>query len=73
MRYVCCVLPASEQLEHEDAQRPVVGRDVVSLVEDDLRRHVLGRPAKRPRLSAVPHLLGEPEIDLKINSHLSHS
>ena len=43
---------AGEQLEHEDPERPVVGRDVVALVEDDLRGDVLGGAAERPGLPA---------------------
>ena len=38
----------SEQLEHQDSEGPVVGRDVVALVEDHLGRHVLRGPAERP-------------------------
>jgi hypothetical protein len=41
---------AGEQLEHEDTEGPVVGGDVVPLVEDHLRGHVLGRAAEGPRL-----------------------
>lgn len=41
---------AREELEHEHTQRPVVGADVMALVEDHFGRHVLGRAAKSPRL-----------------------
>ena len=43
---------AGQQLEHEDAEAPVVSRDVVPLVEDHLGRHVLGGPAEGPGLPA---------------------
>ena len=42
--------PLGEQLENEDAKGPVVGRDVVARVGDDLRRDVLRGTAERPRL-----------------------
>ena len=54
---------ARQQLEHEDAERPVVGADVVALVQDDLRSHVLWRPAEGPRLAPHLELLGEAEVD----------
>lgn len=44
---------ACQQLEHEDAQGPVIGADVVALVQDHLGRHVFGRAAKGPRLPAA--------------------
>ena len=40
-----------QQLEHEDAEAPVVSRDVVALVEDNLGRHVLGGAAEGPGLA----------------------
>ncbi|RUS72016.1 hypothetical protein EGW08_020222, partial [Elysia chlorotica] len=49
----------SEQLKHEDAQRPVVRRDVVALVQDDFWSHVLRRPTERPGLPPVTHSLSE--------------
>ena len=42
---------ASQELEHEDPEGPVVGRDVVPLVEDHLGRHVLGGAAEGPGLA----------------------
>ena len=57
-------VPASEQLKHEDAQTPVVCRDVVTFVQDDLRSHVLRGAAECPRLTSVTHALGEPKVNL---------
>ena len=51
-----------QQLEHEDAEAPVVSRDVVALVEDNLGRHVLGGPAEGPRLATHLKLLGEAKV-----------
>ena len=53
---------AGEQLEHEHAEGPVVGADVVPLVQDDLGGHVLGGPAEGPRLATHLKLLGEAEV-----------
>ena len=53
---------AGEQLEHEHAEGPVVGADVVPLVQDDLRGHVLGGPAEGPRLAPHLQLLGEAKV-----------
>ena len=63
--YRCVSSPAGQQLEHQDAQRPVVCRDVVTFVEDDLWSHVLRRPAERPRLLTETDLLGKTKVDLK--------
>jgi len=57
--------PAGQQLVHQDAQRPVICGDIVALVEDDLRGHVLRRPAERPRLLTETDLLGETKIHLE--------
>ena len=43
---------SSQELEHEDPEGPVVGRDVVPLVEDHLGRHVLGGAAEGPCLAS---------------------
>lgn len=59
--------PASEELKHQDAQGPEVGRDVVALVEDDFRGHVLRRPTERPRLPAQTNFFGETKINLLEN------
>lgn len=61
---VCRYSRSGEQLEDEDAERPVVHRPVVALVQDDLGRHVLGRAAERPRLVAGAEQLGEAKVDL---------
>ena len=53
---------AGEQLEHEHAEGPVVGADVVPLVQDHLGRHVLGGAAESPRLATHLQLLGEAEV-----------
>ena len=43
---------AGEELEHEDAERPVVGRDVVAFVQDHFGGHVLGGAAKSPSFAS---------------------
>ena len=58
-----CYLRSSQQLIHEDPERPEVHGPVVSLVEDDLRGHVLGRPAEGPGLATAVNVLGKAEID----------
>lgn len=63
--------PASEELKHQDAQGPEVGRDVVALVEDDFRGHVLRRPTERPRLPAQTNFFGETKINLLENNKIS--
>ena len=57
-------LRASQQLEHENAQRPVIDGPVVTFVEDDLGRHVLGCPAESPRLVAHSQHFRKAEIYL---------
>jgi hypothetical protein len=52
-----------EQFKHEYSERPVVGADVVALVQDDFGRHVLGRAAERPRLATDLQLFGETKVD----------
>ena len=42
---------AGEQLKHEHAEGPVVGADVVPLVQDHLGRHVLRGAAESPRFA----------------------
>lgn len=54
-----------EELEHEDPQGPVVGRDVVTPVQDDLGSDILGGAAERPRLAAVHQLLGKAKVHLE--------
>ena len=41
-----------EELEHEDPEGPVVGGDVMALVEDDFGSHVLWSATECPRLSS---------------------
>ena len=41
-----------EEFKHEDSEGPVVGADVVTLVQDDLGGNVLGGAAESPSLSA---------------------
>ena len=56
---------------YEDAEGPDVGPQVVALVGDDLRRHVLRGPTEGPGLIAGVKLLGETKIyqlDVTINS-----
>ena len=43
---------ACEQLEHEDAEGPVVGADVVALVQDHLGCHILRGAAESPCFAA---------------------
>ena len=54
---------AGQNLEDETAERPQIGGEVVSRVEQNFGTDVLWRPAKRPRLRLVANLLGEAEID----------
>lgn len=61
---------AGQQLKHQNAQRPIVGRMVVPLAENDLRRNVFRRAAECPRLTANSNALGETEIALqKVHSN----
>ena len=46
---------ARQQFEHEHAQRPVVGADVVAFVQNDFRGYVFGSAAKRPRFPSGLH------------------
>ena len=57
-------LRPSQQLEHEDTQRPVVNGSVVAFVEDDFGCHVFGGTAERPRLVANTQHFREAEIHL---------
>ena len=41
---------SSQQLEHQDSEGPIVGGDVVTLIEDDLGCDVLGSPTECPGL-----------------------
>ena len=41
-----------QQFEHENAQRPVVGANVVPFVQNHFRGNVFGSAAKRPRLTS---------------------
>lgn len=63
--------PASKELKHQNAQRPEVGGDVVALVEDNFRGHILWRPTERPRLPAQTNLFGETKINLSQNKDLN--
>lgn len=50
---------------HEDAECPAVDSSVMTLVEDHLRRHVLGGSAECPGLGTVrTQPLGEPKVHL---------
>ena len=42
---------ASEKFKHEDSERPVVSRDVVTLVQDNLWSYVLGGTTEGPGLA----------------------
>ena len=53
---------SDEHLVDEDTARPPVDRLAVSLVEDDLRREVLGSTAQRPCLDGRVDPLGKAEI-----------
>lgn len=57
--------PASQKLKHQDAQAPKIHTEIVSLVEDNLRGHVLGGPAEGPGLLTPVHLLGKAKVDLQ--------
>ena len=57
-------LLSSEQFEHEDSDRPIVGGEVVTFIEDDLRGNVLGGATECPRLVIANHF-GETEVTLK--------
>lgn len=52
-----------QQFEHQHAQRPVVGTNVMAPIQDHLRCNVLRCAAERPRLAAGLQFLGEPEVD----------
>lgn len=55
---------SGEQLEDENAERPIIDRPVVALVQDDLGGNVFGSAAKRPRLVTRSEQLGEAEVNL---------
>ena len=54
---------SSQQLVHQDPERPEVHGPVVSLVEDDLRSHVLRGPTERPGLTTAVNVLRKAKID----------
>ena len=56
-------LRSSQQLIHEDPERPEVHGPVVSLVEDDLRGDVLRGPAECPGLTTAVNVLRKAKID----------
>ena len=58
-----CYLRSSQQLIHEDPERPEVHGPVVSLVEDDLRSHVLWGPTECPCLTTAVNVLRKAKID----------
>lgn len=57
--------PSTQQLKDEDSQRPVVGRQVVSFIQDDLRGHVLWSPTKRPRLLPQAKFFSKTKVHLE--------
>ena len=59
-----------QQFEHENAQRPVVGANVVPFVQNHFRGNVFGSAAKCPRLTRHAQQFGETEIDL-ISSNIT--
>lgn len=68
--------PSSEQLKHQDTQRPEVHTEVVALVKDDLRGHILWSPTEGPGLLATSHLFGKTKVNLESQSwsiHLENS
>ena len=52
----------SQELEGEDTEGPPVHTLVVSLLQDDLRRHVVRGPALRQAPLPIQGLPGEPEV-----------
>ena len=54
---------SGEELAHENAEGPEVDGAVVALVQNDLRGHVLGGPAERPRLAPHRDPLRETKVD----------
>ena len=62
---------SSQQFVHETTKRPEVHSFVMTLVEDNLRSHVLRGPTEGPGLIAGVELLGETKVyqlDVTINS-----
>ena len=54
---------AGQNLKDKTPERPQIGGEVVSRIEQNFGTDVLWRPAKRPGLRLVANLLGEAEID----------
>lgn len=59
--------PACQQLVHQDSQRPVVRRHIVTFVEDDLWSDILWGSTEGPCLLAEADLLGKPKIHLEVS------
>lgn len=60
--------PACQQLIHQYAQRPVVCRYIMTLIEDDLWSHILRGSTESPSLLTDANFLGKTKVHLeKIN------
>ena len=55
---------SSEELEHEDAQGPIVSGQVMSFVKDDFGGHIFRCAAESPCLPPKTDLLGESKVTL---------
>lgn len=55
---------SDQQLMDENAQRPIVRRSIMSLIQNDLRRDILGGAGKRPCLLTQTHPFGETKVNL---------
>lgn len=52
-----------QQFKHEHTQRPIVGTDIMSTIQNNFRCHIFRCAAKRPRLSAGLQFLGKSKVD----------
>lgn len=57
---------ADKQLVYEDAQCPVVDRTVMTLVQDDFGRNVLGRSGECPGFLVGIDAFGKSKVNLNI-------
>ena len=56
-------LITSEKLKHEYSEGPVVGADIVALVQDDLGSDVFGSATEGPGFAADLQFLGEAKVN----------
>ena len=67
----CKSIPAGKKLKHKDAERPQIGGEIVTFVQDYFWSNILRSTAERPRLATLSDLLGKPEIHLYPAAHTS--